>query len=160
MQSSWPCESARSLCSMSKSLWCGLTQVHNNSMEHFLDVFEWCRLVVVVVVVVNYLFIIFFITCMSTIMTQLKKKIIRWGINGLHHSIISFQRGNRHDLEHFDEKRKDTNNWFIAMIKSWYESIDSDNRMLATSPTGVHYIKGRNRASLWNKNQSVHNTLL
>lgn len=46
MQSSWPCESARSLCSMSKSLWCGLTQVHNNSMEHFLDVFEWCRLVV------------------------------------------------------------------------------------------------------------------
>lgn len=74
MQSPWPCESARSLCSMSKSLWCGLTQVHNNSMEHFLDVFEWCRLVVVVVVVVNYLFIIFFITCMSTIMTQLKKK--------------------------------------------------------------------------------------
>lgn len=66
MQSPWPCESARSLCSMSKSLWCGLTQVHNNSMEHFLDVFEWCRLVVVV----N----IFFITCMSTIITQLKKK--------------------------------------------------------------------------------------
>lgn len=65
MQSPWPCESARSLCSMSKSLWCGLTQVHNNSMEHFLDVFEWCRLVVVV----N----IFFITCMSTIITQLKK---------------------------------------------------------------------------------------
>lgn len=32
--------------------------------------------------------------------------------------------------------------------------------MLGTSPTGVHYIKGRNRASLWNKNQSVHNTLL
>lgn len=152
MQSPWPCESARSLCSMSKSLWCGLTQVHNNSMEHFLDVFEWCRLVVVVV---N----IFFITCMSTIITQLKKKIIRWGVNGLCHSIISLQRGN--DLEHFDEKRKDTNNWFIAMIKSWYESIDSDNRDVGDFPNRrTLYQRKESSNSLWNKNQSVHNTLL
>lgn len=64
------------------------------------------------------------------------------------HGIISFQRVNRYALELFDEKRKDTNNWFIAMIKSGWKSIYYANRMLLTSPTGEDYIEGRNHASL------------